>query len=120
LKVLGELRGDDRSPYLSRGEQRFFVVYLNDGKCTDYHQVHVPPPRKEFDFIFEIPAAIFEEVAAGLADPVAAGLKGTIKVTSDMRILIRHDHLAHGQASVREPHLPAAFRRRPYTACADL
>ena len=95
LKVLGELRGDGRSPYLSNGEQRFFVVHLNDGKCTDYYQVAAAPPRKEFDFIFEIPAAIFEEVAAGLADPVGAGLKGTIKVTGDMRILIRHADLVN-------------------------
>ena len=69
LKVLGQFRGDGRSPYLSEGEQRFFVVLLDDGKCTDYYQVDEPPPRKEFDFIFEIPAAIFEEVAAGSSIP---------------------------------------------------
>jgi len=95
MKVLGQLYGDRRSPYLNEGEQLFFVVHLNDGKCTDYHQVDVPPPRKEFDFIFEIPAVVFEEVAAGVADPVAAGLKGTIKVTGDMRILIRHADLVN-------------------------
>jgi putative sterol carrier protein len=95
MKVLGQLYGDRRSPYLNEGEQLFFVVHLNDGKCTDYYQVDVPPPRKEFDFIFEIPAVVFEEVAAGLADPVAAGLKGTIKVTGDMRILIRHADLVN-------------------------
>ena len=95
LKVLGQFRGDGRSPYLSEGEQRYFVVLLDDGKCTEYHQVDEPPPRKEFDFIFEIPAAIFEEVAAGSVDPVAAGLKGTIKITGDMRILIRHADLVN-------------------------
>ena len=95
LKVLGEFHGDGRSPYLSEGERRFFVVHLNDGKCTDYHQVDEPPARKDFDFIFEIPAAVFEEVAAGCADPVEAGLKGTIKITGDMRILIRHADLVN-------------------------
>jgi hypothetical protein len=34
--------------------------------------VDEPPPRKEFDFIFEIPASIFEEVAAGLAEGKAS------------------------------------------------
>src|SRR4030067_1940909 len=66
MKVLGQLSGGGRSPYLSEGEQRFFVVHLNDGKCTDYYQVDQPPPPKEFDFIFEIPAVVFEEVAAGM------------------------------------------------------
>jgi putative sterol carrier protein len=95
LKVLGVLSGEGRSPYLGDGEQRLFVVLLDEGKCTEYYEVAEPPPRREFDFIFEIPAAIFEEVAAGLADPVAAGLKGTIKITGDMRILIRHADLVN-------------------------
>lgn len=95
LKVLGEFHGDGRSPYLEQGEQRFFVVHLNEGRCTDYYQVNEAPPRKEFDFIFEIPAAIFEEVAAGITDPVSAGLKGTIKITGDMRILIKHADLVN-------------------------
>jgi putative sterol carrier protein len=95
LKVLGEFHGDGRSPYITQGEQRFFVVHLSDGKCTDYYQVDEPPPRKEFDFIFEIPAATFEESAAGIIDPVEAGLKGTIKITGDMRVLIRHADLVN-------------------------
>jgi len=95
LKVLGVFDGDGRSPYLEQGEQRFFVVHLSDGRCTNYYQVDEPPPRKEFDFIFEIPAAIFEETAAGIVDPVEAGLKGTIKITGDMRVLIRHADLVN-------------------------
>jgi hypothetical protein len=71
MKVLGQLYGDGRSPYLNEGEQRFFVVHVNDGKCTDYYQADVPPPRKEFDFIFEIPAVVFEEVV-----PVGLQLSG--------------------------------------------
>jgi putative sterol carrier protein len=95
LKVLGRLFGDGSSPYLSEGEQRFFVVLLDDGKCTEYYEVAEAPPRKEFDFIFEIPATVFEEVALGSADPIDAGLKGTIKITGDMRILIRHADLVN-------------------------
>ena len=95
LKVLGVLFGDGRSLYLGEGQQRLFVVLLDDGKCTEYYEVEEEPPRKEFDFIFEIPAAIFEEVAAGLVDPVEVGLKGTIKITGDMRILIKHADLVN-------------------------
>ena len=95
FKVFGELQGDGQSPYLGDGERLFFVVLVNDGKCTDYYEVSDPPPRKEFDFIFEVPAAIFEGVAAGNVDPVEAGLKGTIKITGDMRVLIRHADLVN-------------------------
>jgi hypothetical protein len=93
FKVLGELFGDGKSPYLADGERRFFVANINDGKCTDYAEVQEPPPRKEFDFIFSFPATIFEGVAAGIVDPVDAGLKGTIKITGDMRVLIKHADL---------------------------
>jgi putative sterol carrier protein len=95
LIALAELQGDGQSPYLADGQKLFFVVHLDDGKCTDYHEVTEPPPRREFDFIFELPATVFEGVAAGLVDPVEAGLKGTIKISGDMRILIKHAELVN-------------------------
>ncbi len=94
-RVLAEILGDGASPYLTDGQQRFFTVDLTDGKCTEYQEVPAAPPRKEFDFIFEVPASVFEGIAAGLVDPVNAGLKGTIKITGDMRILIRHADLVN-------------------------
>lgn len=88
--VLALIVGDERSLYLPPGEVRNFVVLFTDGKCLDYRQVDSPPPRKDFEFIFELPASIFEAVAAGQIDLIDAGLKGRIKITGDMRILIRH------------------------------
>ncbi len=93
--ALAELRGDGQSPYLGDGHRLFFVLHLDDGKCTDYYEVAEPPPRKDCDFIFEVPAAVFEGVAAGTVDPVEAGLKGTIKISGDMRILIKHAELVN-------------------------
>ncbi len=93
--VLAEVRGDATSPYLADGKQRRFTVRLTDGKCTDYSELTEAPPRKDFDFIFELAATVFEGVAAGLVDPVQAGLKGTIKITGDMRILIKHADLVN-------------------------
>jgi putative sterol carrier protein len=118
LKVLGVLRGDGRSPYLGEGEQRLFVVLLDDGKCTEYYEVDEPPPRKEFDFIFEIPAGIFEAVAAGQADPVEAGLKGTIKITGDMRVLIRHADLVNVVQEVYQREVETSWPKGkpPYAA----
>lgn len=95
LRVLAEIRGDGPSPYVPAGERLWFVVRLHDGKCTQYDQVFEPPPRREFDFLFDVPASVFEGVAAGTVDPVGAGLKGTIKITGDMRILIRHADLVN-------------------------
>lgn len=94
-RILADVAGDPTSPYLSEGQRRLFVVQLADGKCAEYAEVSEAPPRKEFDFIFDLPATIFEGVAAGVIDPVDAGLKGTIKITGDMRVLIRHADLVN-------------------------
>jgi putative sterol carrier protein len=88
--VLAEIKGEDQSPYLPEGDDRRFVVRLTDGKCDEYYETSEPPSRKEFDFIFDLSATVFEGVAAGVVDPVDAGLKVTIKITGDMRVLIRY------------------------------
>ena len=67
-----ELRGERGSPYVAEGKRIYFVIHLEDGKCTDYHETDEAPPRKEFDFIFEFPASVFEGVAAGTVDPPPA------------------------------------------------
>ena len=95
INVLAKIVGDAHSPYFTDGEVRNFVVVLSDGKCIEYRQVEVAPPRKDFDFIFELPASVFEGVAAGLIDLIDAGLKGSIKITGDMRVLIRHAELVN-------------------------
>lgn len=95
INVLAKIVGDAHSPYLTDGEVRNFVVVLSDGKCIEYRQVEVPPPRKDFDFIFELPATVFEGVAAGLIDLIDAGLKGSIKINGDMRVLIKHAELVN-------------------------
>ena len=86
LKVLGQFLGDGPSPYLAEGDRQFFVVLLDDGKCTDYYEVAEPPPRKEFDFIFDIPASVFEEVAAGVTDPVGKSAKVAVEDTLGRRL----------------------------------
>jgi putative sterol carrier protein len=93
--VLAEIKGDARSAYLGADQRRVFVIRFENRKCRDYSQVENPPPRRQFDFIFELPASVFEGIAAGTIDPVDAGLKGTIKITGDMRILIKHAALVN-------------------------
>ena len=93
--VLAEIRGDSRSLYLPPDDDRFFVILFEEGNCRSYEQVSVQPPRRGFNFIFELPASVFEGIAAGHIDLIDAGLKGAIKVTGDMRILIRHAELVN-------------------------
>jgi len=93
--VLAKIVGDPASLYMPVGEVRNFVVVFADGKCLEYRQVEIAPARKDFDYIFELPASVFEGVAAGLIDLIDAGLKGKVKISGDMRILIRHAELVN-------------------------
>lgn len=93
--VLAEIRGDGASPYLSAGEVKRFSIVLNDGRCDSYQELTEAPPRKDFQFILELPAALFERIVANQADPVEAGLKGAVKITGDMRVLIQNAELVN-------------------------
>lgn len=93
--VLAEIRGDGVSPYISQAEQKRFAIVLNDGKCNSYEELSEAPPRKDFEFILQLPASLFERIVANLADPVEAGLKGAIKITGDMRVLIQNAELVN-------------------------
>ena len=93
--VLAEIRSDGVSPYLSPDEIKRFAIVLNDGKCDSYEELPEQPPRKDFEFILELPGSLFERVVANQADPVEAGLKGAIKITGDMRVLIQNAELVN-------------------------
>ena len=93
--VLAEIKSDGVSPYLSADEVKRFAIVLNDGKCDSYEELPEAPPRKDFEFILELPGSLFERVVANQADPVEAGLKGAIKITGDMRVLIQNAELVN-------------------------
>ena len=93
--VLAEIRGDGVSPYIAQADQKRFAIVLNDGKCNSYEELAEAPPRKDFEFILQLPASLFERIVANLADPVEAGLKGAIKITGDMRVLIQNAELVN-------------------------
>lgn len=118
--VLAEIIGDDRSHYLVPGERRNFVIQFSDGKCIDYREVPETPARRGFDFIFEVPASIFEGVAAGLIDLVEAGLKGLIKITGDMRVLIRHAELVNVLYRVYASEVETVWPKGKPASVADL
>ncbi len=93
--ILAEIRGDGASPYLLEDEVKRFAIVLNDGKCESYAELTEPPPRKDFQFILELPAVLFERIVANQADPVEAGLKGAIKIIGDMRVMIQNAELVN-------------------------
>jgi hypothetical protein len=118
--VLVTITGDSDSQYLKAGEARDFVIRFEDAKCLDYRQVDAAPPRKGFDFIFELPAPVFEGVAAGLIDLVDAGLKGLIKITGDMRILIRHAQIVNALYEVYAREIETLWPKGKPTSIRDM
>jgi len=93
--VLAEIKGDGVSPYVSAEETKRFSIVLNDGRCDSYLELSEPPVRKDFEFILELPAGLFERIVANLADPVESGLKGAVKIVGDMRVLIQNAELVN-------------------------
>ena len=94
-RVLAEIKGDGASPYLAAGETKRFAIVLNDGRCDSYLELADQPARKDFEFILELPASLFERIVANLADPVESGLKGAVKIVGDMRVLIQNAELVN-------------------------
>ena len=85
--------GDGVSPYVPAGETMHLMLHLEDGRCTRLERTSEAPGPRELDFRFSGPARVFEEVAAGLRDPVDAGLAGEIKIAGDMAFLLRNAEL---------------------------
>jgi hypothetical protein len=119
-KLLLVIRGDGGSPYVPAGEELLFAIHLSGGRCSDYVELHGAASRKDFDFVFEFPASVYEGVAAGIVDPIAAGLGGTIKITGDMRVLIRHAELVNilHEVYAREVQTTWPRGKPPYDASA--
>ncbi|HKH87997.1 MAG TPA: SCP2 sterol-binding domain-containing protein [Acidimicrobiales bacterium] len=93
ILIAVDIAGDAVSPYVEAGKERHFLVQIDDGHCSWYREGK-PDETQELSFRFLGPAAAFDEVAAGLLDPIDAALRGTIRVRGDMRFLMRQaDHV---------------------------
>ena len=89
-----EVVGDGISPYVPVGETRSFFVRLREGKVVECREQGQRISGKGLHFRFTGPAHIYEGVAAGIVDPVAAGLEGSIVVRGDMRLLLQNAEFA--------------------------
>lgn len=95
LVVRIEIVGDGISPYVSAGTERHFLVCIEGGHCAWYREVDADDSAVQLQYRFRGPAKVFDEIAAGIVDPVDAALRGLVKVRGDMRFLMRQaEHVA--------------------------
>ncbi len=88
-----EVEGDGLSPYIPAGETKHFYLRFVDGKALEYYEAQEKIPGKNLDYRVAGPAHIFEGVAAGQLDFVEMGLKGTITIRGDMRLLMQNANM---------------------------
>lgn len=93
FNVAVEIVGDGKSPYVAEGEVRRFLIRIEGGRCPWHREVEEDDPSVVLDYRFTGPGTLFDEIAAGLSDPIDAALSGTIKVKGDMRFLMRQAEL---------------------------
>ena len=118
--ILAEIHADGVSPYISGDDVKRFAIVLDDGKCVSYQELTDAPARKDFEFILEMPAGLFERVVANQADPLEAGLKGDVKIVGDMRVLIQNAELVSILADIYQREVQTDWPKGepPYEAAA--
>jgi hypothetical protein len=93
LLIAVDIAGDGVSPYVAEGAERHFLVEIDGGRCAWYREGEAGE-ADELSYRFLGPAVVFDEIAAGLLDPIDAALKGAVRVRGDMRFLMRQaDHV---------------------------
>lgn len=85
-----EIIGDGTSPYVEAGDATYYLLVLDSGELTDLHALAEQHDGKGLSFRFTAPATVWEEIAAGLLDPITAGLRGKIRIRGDMRLLMQN------------------------------
>ena len=85
-----EIVGDGASPYVADGDERHFLIRIDDGCCDWYREVDGDEEGVRLNYRFRGPATTFDGIAASLVDPIDAALTGAITVKGDMRLLMRH------------------------------
>lgn len=67
-RIAVEIEGDGISPYIPNGETKHFFVRLLDGKIEEYSEHKEKIPGKGLNYRINGPAAVFDEIAAGIHD----------------------------------------------------
>jgi len=85
-----EVMGDGKSPYVPPEGAIHYVIVLDHGVVSELSPLSERHPGQGLNFRFTAPASIWEGVASGEIDPITAGMRGTIRVRGDMRVLMRN------------------------------
>lgn len=85
-----EVVGDDLSPYVSNGDALYYRLSLEEGEVVELVPLSERPGSDGLQFRFTAPAETWEQIAAGLLDPITAGLRGQIRIRGDMRFLMQN------------------------------
>ncbi len=94
-KFAVELEGDGKSPYVQGGAAKYFFICFKDGKVTQCEESPERIEGKGLNYRITGPAGLFEEIAAGLADPIEVGLSGGLTIKGDMRFLMQNAEMAN-------------------------
>ena len=78
LLIAVDIVGDGVSPYVTEGAERHFLVQIDGGRCGWYREGEAGE-SDQLNYRFRGPAAVFDEIAAGLVDPIDAALKGAVR-----------------------------------------
>jgi hypothetical protein len=89
-RVVVEVEGDGKSPYVPQGTVKHFMIRFQDGKVAEYREAPEKITEKGLNYRITGPASAFEGVAAGVEDPVEIGLNGTMTIRGDMRFLMQN------------------------------
>jgi hypothetical protein len=89
-RVVVEVVGDGKSPYVPEGTVKHFLIRFLDGKVAEYREAPEKITEKGLNYRITGPASVFEGVAAGMVDPVEVGLNGTMRIRGDMRFLMQN------------------------------
>jgi len=85
-----EVLGDAASPYVPADRTIYFLLVLEDGRVRSLEPLADRPVGDDLQFRFTAPASVWESVAAGLLDPITAGMRGRIRIRGDMRFLMQN------------------------------
>ncbi|MBI4511923.1 MAG: SCP2 sterol-binding domain-containing protein [Deltaproteobacteria bacterium] len=90
ITIALEIMGDGISPYVPEDGAIYFLIELTEGRVEEYRPLAGRHDGKGLSFRFSAPAHVWEGVAAGQVDPIAAGMRGQIRIRGDMRFLMQN------------------------------
>jgi putative sterol carrier protein len=109
-------RGNEPLLRMARGTVRFDIV---SGGATEHRYVtidrgdiDVSKKRTSADGVIRVERAVFDRLASGEMNPIAAVLRGEFVVEGDWRILVLVQRLMPGSEEARGPRRHAGWAKR--------